>query len=147
MFKNQKLIALVQVFILLAFSSFIAEGQDVNVKYNLSGVWSSENGEEMFITDSNGFLEIQGKDTASIYSSNCLVEKNTAECFGSGIQLKQGLKFLYKSTFKIKAEKEKITIEESWEGKFSGGEKIVGKTVFNQVKKKETTRDLKIERD
>lgn len=146
MLKNQKVLAGL-VFVSLAFSNAVIFGNDIGnkTKNDLSGVWTSDNGDEMYISQTDGFLEIQGKDMASIYSSSCLVEDETAECVGSGINLKENKKFLYKSTFKIKTEKDNISIEESWEGKFPGGRKISGKTVFGKVKLQK--RELGIERN
>lgn len=89
----------------------------------------------MFINQKEGFLDILGKDFASTYQTTCVYLTKTIECVGHGVNYVENKRFLYKSTFTVSNENGKITIEENWEGKFSDGKTISGKTLFKRKEK------------
>ena len=93
-----------------------------------SGIWYDSGGGIISVSEKDGFLDILGKDNASIYSCTGITEGNSAQCFGNGINHAENLRFLYKSKLTLKEQR----IEEEWEAVFVGGKKIEGKTVFSR---------------
>ena len=82
------------------------------------------------ITEKNGFVDVSGKDAASIYACTGIIEKNLVECFGSGVNHQTQKRFLYNSQLRISEDRQ--TIEESWEALFADRKKLSGKTVFSR---------------
>jgi|GEM_PF-4843549 len=99
------------------------------VQQGWSGIWYDSAGGIISVSEKDGFLDILGKDNASIYSCTGITEGNSAQCFGNGINHAENLRFLYKSKLSLK---ENGRIEEEWEAVFVGGKKIEGKTVFSK---------------
>jgi len=101
------------------------------------GVWENKT-DLMTIEEKDGFIDIKGKDLASIYSCTGIIEGETVECVGSGINHIEQRRFLYKTLLII--DKKRVVITEKWEAKFSDGKKINGETTFNKQYKKTDTR-------
>jgi hypothetical protein len=123
------------VFSLLVGTSFAGVVRVENPA-DWSGTWySSDGGGIISISEKDGFLTILGKDDATIFNCAGIIEKNTAQCFGNGINHKVNVRFLYKTKLTIKENGQKI--EEVWEALFPGGEKLDGKSTFSRKNPRE----------
>jgi len=114
------------VAVLLAATVHPVEAQQAEWK----GTWQDEAQSMISITENHGFIEVSGKDAASIYGCTGIIRKNIVECFGSGVSHEGPVRFLYKSQLTIADDKQ--TIEERWEASFAGGLQKSGKTTFKR---------------
>ena len=87
-----------------------------------SGTWEAVPGEIISVTETDGFLDIFGKDSISIYSCTGIIEENSATCYGSGKNHESNLRFIYRSQMKLSADGQAIV--ENWEIGFSNGKEI-----------------------
>lgn len=109
-----------------------------------TGTWSAADGAVITIGSNDGFLDIFGKDTASIFELKCIVadvpDRDRAECFGHGVNHSSTLRFLYKSTMSINAEgniAEKWQAD-SWDAKTTKRKQISGSAEFKKLKVEKT---------
>ncbi len=115
---------------LLAGGTAHAGFQVSTVAAKWDGIWQPE-GEKigiMSISEKDGFFNMIGKDAASIYSCSGIIEGNTAQCLGHGVNHDMNLRFLYKSKMVIGEDGQQIT--EEWEALFPDGRTLQGKGVF-----------------
>jgi hypothetical protein len=101
----------------------------------MGGIWYEERGVNTVISvvEKDGFIDITGKDDATIYSCTGILEKNKIACFGNGINHQIDRRFMYKSQLELKNNGQ--TIAETWEAVFANGEKLTGSTVFQRQRK------------
>ena len=65
-------------------------------------VWIGNAGSTITVRKNQGFLDIMGKDSASIYTITCIVSENDAsKCLGQGMNHSANFRFLYESTLKF----------------------------------------------
>lgn len=107
-------------------------GVDAFLTSPWKGTWQDKSAAQSIIsiTQQDGFIDVRGKDVASIYSCTGIIEKNMVECFGSGVNHEAQLRFLYQSQLRISDDQQ--TIEERWEASFAGGKKFNGKAIFQR---------------
>lgn len=97
---------------------------------NWNGTWQDTDGGIISIRKTEDFLDITGKDKASIYHCTCLLAKNgAAKCFGEGTNHKGNFRYLYQNTLFIK---KNGNIGESWEA-FSTKGNLSGQATFTKV--------------
>ena len=110
-----------------------------------AGTWySASAGTTISVSEKDGFVDVLGKDDASIYSCSGIIERSVegtfVECYGSGMNHVINQRFFYKSRLKM-IEKGQV-MEETWEARFANGneiKKITGDSTFRR-KKPETKR-------
>ena len=101
------------------------------------GVWENKT-DLMAIEEKDGFIDVRGKDSASIYSCTGIIEGETVECVGSGVNHIEQKRFIYKSLLTF--DKKGTIITEKWEAKFSNGKKFSGEATFSKQLKKTEVR-------
>lgn len=95
------------------------------------GVWQGSQGSIMTVREQDSVLDISGKDTASIYTTTCLIDskkKTQATCLGQGINHDSNTRFLYESSLTFNNDG---SISETWNARFIGG-KLQGEAVFKK---------------
>jgi len=109
-----------------------------------TGTWSTADGAVISIVSNDGFLDVLGKDMASIFELTCIVadvpDRDRAECIGHGVNHSSTLRFLYKSTMSINAEgsiSEKWQAD-SWDAKTKKRNHISGSAKFRKSKLEES---------
>jgi hypothetical protein len=117
---------------------------EISIKTNTDsdkwgGIWYSSSPADgaLSITVKDGWIDISGKDIASIFTCTGIVSENSVMCFGSGINLTVNLRFIYKNKLIYNGHQ----LDEEWECLFANGQKVQGKTTFQR---KETS-EVKIE--
>ncbi len=101
------------------------------------GVWENKT-DLITVEQKDGFIDVKGKDTASIYTCTGIIEGETVECVGSGVNHIEQKRFIYKTLLTI--DKKGAVITEKWEAKFSDGRKFNGEATFNKQLKKTEVR-------
>ncbi len=109
-----------------------------------AGTWSSADGAVITIQSHGGFLDILGKDTASIFELKCIIadvpDRDSAECYGYGVNNSSTLRFLYKNTMSINAEgniAEKWQAD-TWDAKTTKRKLVSGSAEFKKSKVEKT---------
>lgn len=86
-----------------------------------AGTWHDDKGGIISIREQDGFLDIAGKDRASVYSCTCLVGSDgVAQCIGEGMNHIEDFRFLYRS--KVTRDGSGTLFEE-WQADFRNGTK------------------------
>ena len=100
-----------------------------------AGTWEASAGEIISVTEADGFLDLLGKDSISIYSCTGIIEGNSVSCYGSGKNHQANQRFIYRSQLKLSADGQ--VLEETWEAGFATGKEIKwlkGQTIFKRRK-------------
>lgn len=100
-----------------------------------AGTWEASAGEIISVTETDGFLDILGKDSLSIYSCTGIIEANSALCYGSGKNHEINQRFIYRSQMKLSTDDQ--VLEENWEIGFTTGKEIKwlkGQAIFKRKK-------------
>ncbi len=100
-----------------------------------AGTWEASAREVLSVTETDGFLDILGKDSLSIYSCTGIIEANSALCYGSGKNHEINQRFIYRSQMKLSADGQ--VLEENWEIGFTTGKEIKwlkGQAIFKRRK-------------
>ncbi|QTA80313.1 Uncharacterized protein dnl_26110 [Desulfonema limicola] len=136
---KKSLLIVTSLAIIAIFSSitFGGPGGPVNEKeysnnfYGYDGTWYDDDNFAVISIkeyEKDGFLDILGKDKASIYKCNCIIENDRAECVGDGVNYEINKRFIYKSTLKVEKDG---SISEDWMCIFKDN-KINGKATFRR---------------
>jgi hypothetical protein len=103
-----------------------------------NGTWRGSDDAIMSISEKDRFLEIAGKDNASIYNCSGILEGSSdpvVRCYGSGVNHKINKRFVYRSQLKLVKSGQEL--QESWECGFSDGDTIKwikGEVTFKREK-------------
>lgn len=134
--KNYLAVSCAVIFSLSAFFMHRVPAVSATQKESVSrwaGTWEASAGEIISVTEKDGFLDILGKDSASIYTCTGIIEGNSVLCYGSGMNHEINQRFIYRSQLKLSAD----GLEETWEAGFATGKEIKwlkGKTIFKRKK-------------
>ena len=107
--------------------------------FDWSGTWYGKDGAAISISQKDGFVDVLGKDNASIYSCSGIIEETTSQsvqCQGNGMNQVLNARFVYRSNLTLTADGK--SFEENWEAGFVNGKEIKwlkGKTTFTRNQK------------
>ena len=137
MFLKRLLSCILSILILVGIT--LASSPENMAVLDWSGTWYGKDGAAISISQKDGFVDVLGKDGASIYSCIGIIEETTSQsvqCEGSGMNQVLNARFIYRSNLKLTADGK--TLEENWEAGFVNGKEIKwlkGKTTFTRKQK------------
>ena len=108
----------------------IAAAVNIRDDNSWEGVWEDNRGAQMTIREANGFLDVFGKDSVSVYTAVCLIDSNAekkAKCQGEGMNI-GNFRFLYENTMSINEEGQ---LSETWKASLVN-QTIDGETIFEK---------------